>query len=327
MREKQKQKHRKKQGEKQKQKRGRKKDQAQTVSGKPHGQRGRKPIADAVTEPERAGTNRVTAANKSHPIARPSLTAAQAEFRVQADGAQEPQFILSPFAEAVHADLSTRNAGEVNYESVDDAGPAGGLVANPDDPVMGQAGATGDPGLDSTPLTGDADATWIAARIARFYRQKTSVMLEYVAGQRPRMMELDPAAFVDQVITEWAAEFRGHEMPVVQAEERAFWYALFLLEELHMPGCPLRGEDPYVDHMWESLEKASGCVRQGRPLPTGLYAERPGEWAHDLEEMDDFADDADYDFDQHEVFLDASGADIPQEPDKPGYYHIVLRLD
>ncbi len=112
--------------------------------------------------------------------------------------------------------------------------------------------------------------------IEQFFSLNRSRLLAFLDGDAAAATGDDDAqAFVDQVLHDWHRLTCRRKLPAPSAAERTFWFALYQLEELaELPGGYV---DPYVGFATGNLASARECLREGRGLPEGLFASRPGE--------------------------------------------------
>lgn len=121
--------------------------------------------------------------------------------------------------------------------------------------------------------------------VARFLEEHRVTLLRYLDGKAPaKPGEPDPLAYIQNVLDEWTALFYGRRLPQPSRRERAFWYALYQLEELELAGVR-EGEcvDPFEGMMMENLACVREVLRDGTDLPSQFFATRPGE----LETLDE----------------------------------------
>ncbi len=108
----------------------------------------------------------------------------------------------------------------------------------------------------------------------QIHRQK---LLRYLDGKAPDAPD-DPAPldYVAQVLDEWSRLFAGRVLAVPCLRERAFWCALYQLENL-VEEPPQRNIDPYEAVLLQNLAEVKEILRGWQELPEKYYATRPGE--------------------------------------------------
>lgn len=121
--------------------------------------------------------------------------------------------------------------------------------------------------------------------VARFLQGHRATLLRYLDGKAPeRPGEPDALAYVQGVLDEWMEQFCGRRLPEASRRERAFWFALYQLEELELAGVrEAESVDPFEGMMMENLACVREVLRSGSDLPSQFYATRPGE----LEALDE----------------------------------------
>ncbi len=109
----------------------------------------------------------------------------------------------------------------------------------------------------------------------RFIQRHRSVLQRYVDGMAPASAaEPDALGYIESVLTEWQDVFGRSDLSDPSSEERVFWLALYLLEELaESPGSEI---DPYERFLIENLIEARELLRHRRVLPEHRFtATRP----------------------------------------------------
>ncbi len=86
----------------------------------------------------------------------------------------------------------------------------------------------------------------------------------------------DLLEFVDRVLDDWTRMAARNILKPPQPSERTFWFALYQLEEIAEQPATLN-PDPYLGMVMENLVMARELLREGRGLPDGYFATRPGE--------------------------------------------------
>jgi hypothetical protein len=109
----------------------------------------------------------------------------------------------------------------------------------------------------------------------RFIDHQRPLLLRYIDGKAPGSVE-DPDAlgYVEGVLKAWQEAFGQAELTNPSPEERTFWFALYLLEELVELSGP--HVDPYEKILMENLNEVGELLRHCRPLPEHRFmATRP----------------------------------------------------
>lgn len=106
------------------------------------------------------------------------------------------------------------------------------------------------------------------------YRPK---LLFYLDAKKPAGEEqLGPLEFVEEILDSWSKFAAGRKLGEPSQLERTFWFALYEFENL--VEVPASGQlDPYEGLLMQHLADARELLRNGKGLPDGLYATRPGE--------------------------------------------------
>ncbi len=108
----------------------------------------------------------------------------------------------------------------------------------------------------------------------QIHRQK---LLRYLDGKAPDAPDdAAPLDYVAQVLDEWSRLFAGRVLAVPCLRERAFWWALYQLENL-VEEPPQRNIDPYEVVLLQNLAEVKEILRGWQELPEKYYATRPGE--------------------------------------------------
>ncbi len=108
----------------------------------------------------------------------------------------------------------------------------------------------------------------------QIHRQK---LLRYLDGKAPDAPDdAAPLDYVAQVLDEWSRLFAGRVLAVPCLRERAFWWALYQLENL-VEEPPQRNIDPYEAVLLQNLAEVKEILRGWQELPEKYYATRPGE--------------------------------------------------
>ncbi len=109
----------------------------------------------------------------------------------------------------------------------------------------------------------------------RFVECHRLMLLRYLDGKAGRSdKELDALGYIDSVLAEWQEAFSNSELTGPSPEERTFWFALYLLEDLlEIPGSNI---DPYEKVMMENLIEVRELLRQRQSIEErGYMATRP----------------------------------------------------
>ncbi len=108
----------------------------------------------------------------------------------------------------------------------------------------------------------------------QIHRQK---LLRYLDGKAPDAPDdVAPLDYVAQVLDEWSRLFACRVLAVPCLRERAFWCALYQLENL-VEEPPQRNIDPYEAVLLQNLAEVKEILRGWQELPEKYYATRPGE--------------------------------------------------
>lgn len=107
-----------------------------------------------------------------------------------------------------------------------------------------------------------------------FHRSR---LLAYLDGKAPiSSADPGPLEYIDQVLEEWSRSFSCRALRAPCRRERAFWFALYQLEDLVEN--PVKGNlDPYEGILLQNLATVRELLRGWRELPDRFYATRPGE--------------------------------------------------
>ena len=117
--------------------------------------------------------------------------------------------------------------------------------------------------------------------IGEFLQRHRPKLLRYLDGIAPRLPdEPGPLEYVQQILDEWSRTLANRKLREPRLNERTFWFALYLLEEL--VEYPVRGQlDPYERVLLEILADVRELLRVWGELPERYYATRPGELSTD----------------------------------------------
>jgi hypothetical protein len=109
----------------------------------------------------------------------------------------------------------------------------------------------------------------------RFIDRHREILLDYLDGKALRSNdESDVTTYISNVMSEWLDRFATCVLPDPDHEERAFWFALYQLEEL--TECTGRPPDPYEEILMKTLIEARELLRNRQPLPEQRFvATRP----------------------------------------------------
>ena len=109
----------------------------------------------------------------------------------------------------------------------------------------------------------------------RFIERHRLVLLRYLDGTAPASSaEPDALGYVESALTEWQEVFGKSDPSDPSPEERTFWFALYLLEELVENSDP--HIDPYEKFLMDNLIEARELLRHRRALDEhGFMATRP----------------------------------------------------
>lgn len=103
------------------------------------------------------------------------------------------------------------------------------------------------------------------------------ILLTYLDAKSPKSAgQPGPLEFIDEVLNSWSQFAEGRVFKEPSKQERTFWFALYLLEEL-VEYPPTDHLDPYEGILIQNLAEVRELVRDGGILPDGLFASRPGE--------------------------------------------------
>lgn len=113
--------------------------------------------------------------------------------------------------------------------------------------------------------------------VETFLEDHRPKLLKYLDGKAPVSPDdPGPLDYVTQVLDDWSGLSAGRELDVPCLRERAFWFALYLLEELVEN--PVQGTlDPYEAVLLQNLAEVTEVLRGWQKLPEKYYATRPGE--------------------------------------------------
>ena len=109
----------------------------------------------------------------------------------------------------------------------------------------------------------------------RFVECHRLMLLRYLDGKAGRSgKELDALGYIDSVLAEWQEAFSNSELTGPSPEERTFWFAFYLLEDLvENPGSNV---DPYEKVMMENLIEVRELLRGQQSIAEHRYmATRP----------------------------------------------------
>ncbi|NOX70370.1 MAG: hypothetical protein GXP15_14365 [Gammaproteobacteria bacterium] len=109
----------------------------------------------------------------------------------------------------------------------------------------------------------------------RFIECHRLMLLRYLDGTAGRPdKEPDASGYIDSVLQEWQEAFSGSELTGPSPQERTFWFALYLLEDLvENPGSNI---EPYEKVMMENLIQARELLRGRQAIAEhGHMATRP----------------------------------------------------
>jgi len=109
----------------------------------------------------------------------------------------------------------------------------------------------------------------------RFIDCHRLMLLHYLDGTAGRSdKEPDALGYIDNVLAEWQESFGHSELTGPSPEERTFWFALYLLEDLvENPGSNI---DPYEKVMMENLIEVRELLRCRQSIAEhGYMATRP----------------------------------------------------
>lgn len=104
---------------------------------------------------------------------------------------------------------------------------------------------------------------------------------------RPGLMHpVTPAAaleFVDEVLQDWHAQFGGKKLGPPTLVERAFWYTLYLYEDVSEALQFGAGQDPWVVQQQANLQRLYDMLKKRSRLAPGMWATRPDGDAQEYE--------------------------------------------
>ena len=109
----------------------------------------------------------------------------------------------------------------------------------------------------------------------RFIDRHRLMLLRYLDGTAGRSgKEIDALGYIDSVLAEWQEAFSNSELTGPSPEERTFWFAFYLLEDLvENPGSKV---DPYEKVMMENLIEVRELLRCRQSIAEhGYMAIRP----------------------------------------------------
>ncbi len=109
----------------------------------------------------------------------------------------------------------------------------------------------------------------------RFIESHRRTLLRYLDGTAGRSdKELDALGYIDSVLEQWQETFSHSELTGPRPEERTFWFALYLLEDLvENPGSTI---DPYEKLMMKNLIEVRELLRARQSMAEHRYmATRP----------------------------------------------------
>jgi len=99
----------------------------------------------------------------------------------------------------------------------------------------------------------------------RFIDRHRLTLRRYLDGTAGKSgKELDALGCIERVPEEWKELFGISELAEPSPEERTFWFALYLLEDL--VELPCRNTDPYEKLMMENLIKARESLRHRQSI-------------------------------------------------------------
>ena len=107
-------------------------------------------------------------------------------------------------------------------------------------------------------------------------------LLSYLDDKAPESeKDPGPSDYIDEVLRQWSTLSPGNKLDEATREERTFWFALYLLEDL-IEDPPLQERlDPYEAVLMKKLGQVTELLRSGKPLPDGDFATRPGEYSNE----------------------------------------------
>jgi len=110
-----------------------------------------------------------------------------------------------------------------------------------------------------------------------FVQEERPKLLRYLDGKAPQALDdLGPLEYIERVLDEWSQRFIGRDLAEPCLRERAFWFALYQLEELVEH--PVQGQlDPYEAVLLGVLAEVTEILRNWQELPEQYFASRPGE--------------------------------------------------
>jgi len=109
----------------------------------------------------------------------------------------------------------------------------------------------------------------------RFIEYHRLMLLRYLDGTVGKSdKEPDALGYIDSVLAQWQEAFSHSELTGPSPEERTFWFALYLLEDLvENPGSDI---DPYEKVMMENLTEVRELLRGRQSIAEhGHMATRP----------------------------------------------------
>ena len=82
-------------------------------------------------------------------------------------------------------------------------------------------------------------------------------------------------AFVEQVLNEWSEHFAQLPLEEATLEERSFWYALYLMEQVAEDAAYGAPECRYISEMKAELLEMATLLEDSSDIPEGCWATRP----------------------------------------------------
>lgn len=125
----------------------------------------------------------------------------------------------------------------------------------------------------------------------KFIDLRRTRLLEYLDPDMRDRLEEHPLTFVTGVLDEWLDLFGTSQLPAPSLAERAFWFALYQLEELEELKLMV-DDDPMMIFLEAHLEQMRAVLAAGEDIPPGFWATRPNGDMY-VDEFDDMpaADD------------------------------------
>ncbi len=109
---------------------------------------------------------------------------------------------------------------------------------------------------------------------ARKHRRALLIALDHLLAHGD--VASDTLSFVHSVTSEWRALPEVRRTSRIKLSERAFWFAIYQLEELaELAGQPQH--DSYRRHQIGIARKLRKAIVRNAPLPRGCFASPPGE--------------------------------------------------